>query len=160
MRYLENGRCKSHAVFAGSSLALIVDMLHQCDAANVSCACRRLSYPMVLPSLENGASAPTMNLPDFFLDQGAAIQIPGICSNLTPFDVAVSVLLCRRRFRVCPCVFYPILPLSRHPHFRLLLAGACARAGSGTLHPATVVARCPHVIPLLLHHFIWHPTAN
>jgi hypothetical protein len=94
MGHLENGGCKSHAVFAGSSLAFMADILHQVDAANYSRACRHVSYPMVLPSLEIGPSLPTMIVRDCFLDEGAAAPIAQMRFNVTPFDVPGLVLLC------------------------------------------------------------------
>jgi hypothetical protein len=94
MGYLENGGCKSHAAFAGSSLAFIASILHEFDAANFSRACRHVPYPMVLPSLEIGPSSPTMIVRDVFLDAGAATPTAGMCFNLNPCDVPALVLLC------------------------------------------------------------------
>jgi hypothetical protein len=160
MGYLENGGCKSHAVFAGSSLAFIAYILHHVDTANFSRACRRVSYLTAPPPLENDPCPPTIVVRDFFLDVGAATPIARMRFNLTPFVVAALVLLCWRRFQVCHRVLYPILPHSCPPRFRLTLAGASVRAGFGLSCPATAVALCPHLILLISHYFLPHLTSK
>jgi hypothetical protein len=55
-------------------------------------------------------------------------------------------------FAIASCAQFDHHPAP--PLFAAHIAGVCVRAGSSTLRPATVVARCSHVVAPLLRYFL------